>query len=123
MGNNFEEIENNPSREYWEKRIAETADTIPLSLNPPDWVNSQELLSLVDSLYDIGSFYAYHHTDTVLDVEVVSAYVDFSRLLRHVVDDTTVDIAIREKAQERLEDFEGAMTKILFEAGANLHVS
>lgn len=117
----FRDIEEHPSREFWENRIDERANAIPLT-SGPDWINSEEFSLFIDAWFSLSKFYE-RYTDTVIGVDAFSAYVDFTRLLRVLITDNTVDLAIREAAQERIGELEGVMSEVIKEAGTNFNQS
>jgi hypothetical protein len=106
------------NRSQLENRILELAESVPVG--DPNWPHSQQLYQFIDAWYDLGRYYAAH-TDTVIGMEIVSEYVNFARLLRRLISDSTLDHKLRQQAEDRMRDLESAIDKVIFEAGSNLN--
>jgi hypothetical protein len=106
------------NRSQMEDRILELANGVPVQ--DSDWPHSQELYQFIDAWYDLGRYYAAH-SDTVIGVEASSEYVNFARLLRRIMCDSTLETAFRQQAEDQLLALEGGMDKVIFEAVSNLN--
>jgi len=105
-------------RSQIEARILELAESVPVG--DSDWPHSQQLYQFIDAWYDLGRYYAAH-TDTVIGVEVVSEYVNFARLLRRLMSDSTLEPKLRQQAEDQMRDLESGIDKVIFEAVSNLN--
>jgi len=106
------------NRSQLEDRIIELAESVPVE--DSNWPHSQQLDQFIDAWYDLGRYYAAH-SDTVIGVEAVSEYVNFARLLRRLMCDSTLDPGLRQQAEDQMLALEGGMEKVIFEAVSNLN--
>ncbi len=112
-----DEIENHPNKSYWEDRILERANSVPVMES--QWFASREFLDFIDAWFDLARFFAFHG-ETTLGIEVVREYQDFMRLLRlQLLDKNNVE-PLRTEIADRIIDLDGALEEIIKEAVTNL---
>lgn len=107
------------TRYFWENKILEAADRVPIDSNKSDWIYRGEFDSFVDAWYDLKRFYE-SHVDAEIGVRVVIEYIAYTRLLRRIMLDNAVEEQIRADAKEKLEALESSAEYTLWEAGANI---
>jgi hypothetical protein len=102
-------------REALEKSIIDKSWQINISKRNPEWVHDPEVEVFLDAWYALRSYYAEHPNDTVIGVEVLKAYLDYTRLLRKILQNDEVEVGIRERAEEIIESLEGELEWIITE--------
>ncbi len=73
------------TRHRLEAQIIEKNHLVPVSFEKADWVSSPEMDALLDAWYELVRYYESHNDDRVISVEVLSAYLQPTRLLRKLL--------------------------------------
>jgi hypothetical protein len=102
-------------RALLEKQIMEKRWKVDISKPGGLWVEDDEFEAFLDAWSDLASYYSSHADDTVIGVEVLREYVDFTRLLRRLVMNEEIDATRREKAMDDLEYLEARLEEIITE--------
>lgn len=72
-------------RHKLESNILEKNHQLPVSFESADWVNSPEMEALLEAWYELVLYYESNNDDSVISVEVLSAYLQPTRLLRKML--------------------------------------
>jgi hypothetical protein len=111
----------NQSRSSLEERIFELGESVPVgdpTAGDIDWLYGQQLDDFIDAWYTLAKYYEISG-DTVISVETISYYVDFSRLLRRLMCDNNIDPKHRQQAEDQLQGLDAMMDEVIKEAGTN----
>ena len=106
------------SRSQVEGRILELAESVPIE--DSDWPYSQQLHEFVHAWWTLARYYT-ENEDAVIGVEVVSYYVDFARLLRGLISDSTLDPKLRQQAEDQMRGLDAGMDEVIKEAVSHLN--
>lgn len=101
-----------------ENRIIELAHSVPIE--DEEWLSSQQLHDFIHAWWLLARYYAKNN-ETVIGVEVISEYVDFARLLRKLMCDSTIDPKIRQQAEDNMVDLDGGIDEVFKEAISHLN--
>ena len=111
------------NRSQLETRIVELADLVPLgdtTLGEVDWLFSQQLDEFIHAWWTLAKYYE-EHSDTEIGIEAVSEYVNFARLLRRLMSNSTLDAKFRQQAEDQMSALDSFMDEVIKEAGTNLN--
>ena len=106
------------TRAELEERIFVLANSIPLE--DLGWLYSEQLDQFVHAWYTLAKYYEINN-DTLIGVEAVSAYVDYTRLLSRIMSDDAIEQGHRQQAQDKLSDLEAMMDEVFKEAVSHLN--
>jgi hypothetical protein len=107
------------SRADLEKRIVENAAAVDLMKQGASWLDDDEFRAFLNSWRTLKRFYS-EHTDTVISIEVLREYVDYTRLLRRIISEPESAEEIQVKAKDALEAIEYYIDEIIREGVTNL---
>jgi hypothetical protein len=110
---------NHLSRKELEEQIVDNAEAVDLMKRDGSWLNDAEFAAFLKSWHDLKWFYT-EQSDTVISIEVLREYVDYSRLLRRTATDDAIAREFQLLAEEALESLEYNVDEIIREGVTNL---
>ncbi len=103
------------TRTELEKRIMEKGEEIDVSKPDAAWLDDEAFEEFLSAWQDLVRYYASHADDTVIGVEVLREYLDYTRLLRKVLLYQDIDKERREKVNEAIISLEHILGEIIKE--------
>jgi hypothetical protein len=105
-----------------EAEIIEKNHQVPMHFETADWVSSSQMETLLDTWYELVRYYESNNDDSVISVEVLSAYLQPTRHLRklQVHQNYRTDLE-KEQIEEALRTLEQWLENIIREAVTGLN--